>query len=308
MNSKLSLFLIFSFFTFSLSSQADTLIAYAKQFLNVPYCWGGETPECFDCSGFVQYVYKHALGISIGRTTSEQINEGREVSREELQPGDLLFPHSGHVTLYIGNNQIIHSPKTGDVVKIVEIYQFWRARRILEDAPQVFKGVFDAEFYSNRYQDLKKAFGKDEGQLSNHFYSIGIKEGRSASPAFDVDYYLKANSDLKKAFGSDHVEAFNHFINIGYKENRDLSPVFHLGYYKKNNNDVIEVYGEDNTQEIMNHFLVYGMKEGRVSSPNFNLAAYKKKYKDLVKAFGDNNKEYYIHYLNIGIKEGREAT
>ena len=258
-------------------------------------------------------IYKHALGIDISRTTSEIINDGREVSREELQPGDLLFPHSGHVTLYIGNNQIIHAPQTGDVVKIVEIYQFWRARRILDDGQTTkpthrFKAVFDAEFYSRKYKDLKNAYGNDKDKLYNHFYSTGIKEGRIASPAFDVDYYLKANSDLKKAFGSDHVEAFNHFISIGWKENRDLSPVFHLGYYKENNPDIGNVYGQDNTEEIMNHFLVYGLKEGRVSSPNFNLEAYKKKNKDLVEKFGNDNKEYYIHYLLEGKEDGREAT
>ena len=105
MNSNIIFFLIFSFFSFSLSSQqSDTLIAYAKQFLGHPYCWGGETQECFDCSGFCQYVYKHALGIDISRTTSEIIYDGREVSRENLQPGDLVFPHPKHVTLYIGNN------------------------------------------------------------------------------------------------------------------------------------------------------------------------------------------------------------
>ena len=292
MNSKINLVLIFSFFSFSLSSQADTLIEFAKKFLGVPYCRGGETPACFDCSGFVQYVYKHALGIDIDRTTSEIINNGREVSREELQPGDLVFPHSGHVTLYIGNNQIIHAPQTGDVVKIVEIYKFWRARRILKDGKtpitHKFKAVFDAEFYSRKYKDLKNVYGDD---LYKHFYSTGIKEGRCASPGFDVDYYLKANADLKKAFKSDYIEAFNHFTRFGWKENRDLSPVFHLGYYKDNNPDIGEAYGQDNTEEIMNHFLVYGLKEGRVSSPNFNLEVYKKKNKDLVAKFGDDNKE-----------------
>lgn len=315
MISKLSLFLIFAFFSFSLSSQADTLIRYAKTFLGVPYCWGGETPACFDCSGFCQYVYKHALGIDISRTTIEILNEGREVSREELQPGDLIFPDSGHVALYIGDNKIIHAPKSGDVVKIVEIYEFWRARRILEDdkptKPSIdtFKAVFDAEFYSRKYKDLKNAFGNDNKELSKHFYSFGIKEGRTASPAFDVKYYLNNNDDLKKYFGSsNYVDAFNHFISKGWIEDRDLSPVFHIYYYKVNNPGVVKEYGEDNTQAIMNHFLVFGMKEGRKSSPYFNLQAYKKNNKDLVKKFGDDNKEYYIHYLLEGKEEGRKAT
>ena len=83
---------------------ATTLIDFAKKFIGVPYVFGGTTPKGFDCSGFVQYVYKHALGINISRTTKTQINDGREVSKNELQPGDLVFPTSDHVTLYIGNN------------------------------------------------------------------------------------------------------------------------------------------------------------------------------------------------------------
>ena len=86
----------------------------------------------FDCSGLVQYVYNH-FGINISRTTKTQINDGREVGRNNLQLGDLVFPDSGHVTLYIGNNQVIHAPQEGEVVKISNIWKFWRARRILPD-------------------------------------------------------------------------------------------------------------------------------------------------------------------------------
>ena len=316
MNYKLILLLIFTFFSFSFSSsQSETLINYAKQFLGTPYVYGGETPAGFDCSGFCQYVYKHALGIDISRTTRELIYDGREVTRAELQPGDLVFPSNHHVTLYIGNNEVIHAPQTGDVVKISKIEElnggFWRARRILPDEPSEpthkFKSIFDAEFYARKYPDLKKKYGNDNSKLSKHFYSLGIREGKCASPVFDVDYYLNTNKDLKNAFGTDYLEAYNHFITFGWNENRDLSPVFHLGYYKENNPDIGKVYGESNTEEILNHFMVYGLKEGRVSSPNFNLQTYKKKNKDLVTKFGNDNKEYYIHYLLEGKSEGREA-
>ncbi|MGV8983973.1 C40 family peptidase [Clostridium sp.] len=103
----------------SLSSNA--IVAYASNFLGTPYAWGGNGPSKFDCSGFVKYVYGH-FGVSIGRTTSDQINDGSYVSRENLQPGDLIFfgsssdPH--HVGMYVGNNSYIHAPSTGDVVKI----------------------------------------------------------------------------------------------------------------------------------------------------------------------------------------------
>ena len=113
------------------SGDANNLVEYAKRFIKVPYVWGGTTPSGFDCSGFTSYVYRNAAGINIGRTTYEQINAGREVSRNELQPGDLVFPHDGHVGIYVGNGQMIHAPQTGDVVKIAPVYKFWRARRVL---------------------------------------------------------------------------------------------------------------------------------------------------------------------------------
>ena len=285
------------------------LINFAKKFIGVPYVFGGTTPKGFDCSGFVQYVYKHALGINISRTTQTQINDGREVSRNELQPGDLVFTNQGHVTLYIGNNQVIHAPQTGDKVKISNLWAFWRARRILnnENNQLKIKSVFVADFYNAKYQDLNQAFKNNSGQLLNHFLTYGIKEGRCASPAFDVLYYLNVNGDLKNAFGNNYEAAYNHFITYGFNENRDLSPVFNLGYYKQNNPDVVKAFG-NNTDAIMNHFLSYGMKEGRTSSPNFNLDFYKSNNQDLKNAYGNNKKEYYIHYMIYGRDEGRKAN
>lgn len=113
------------------SGSAQAIVNEAYKHLGKAYVWGAKGPDNFDCSGFTSYVYQAVTGIWIGGDTYSQIYAGREVSYSELQPGDLVFPHSGHVGIYIGNGQMIHAPQTGDVVKVAPVYKFWRARRIL---------------------------------------------------------------------------------------------------------------------------------------------------------------------------------
>jgi cell wall-associated NlpC family hydrolase len=110
---------------------AQAILNEAYEQLGKPYVWGATGESTFDCSGFTQYVYKHAAGIDISRTTYTQINVGQPVSQNELKPGDLVFPHTGHVGIYVGNGQMIHAPQTGDVIKVAPVYSFYAARRIL---------------------------------------------------------------------------------------------------------------------------------------------------------------------------------
>lgn len=91
------------------------IVAYAKQFLGNPYVYGGTSlTNGTDCSGFTQGVYKH-FGITTGRTSRDQADNGKTISIDAVQPGDLLFYSSGsssyinHVALYIGGGQVIHA-------------------------------------------------------------------------------------------------------------------------------------------------------------------------------------------------------
>lgn len=112
-------------------ASSSALIACASQFLGLPYVWGGSDPSGFDCSGLVQWCFKHALNVDLPRTTFEQIKCGVHVDRANVQPGDLVFPHAGHVQIYVGNGCVLHAPQTGDVVKVSEMKGVYEIRRIV---------------------------------------------------------------------------------------------------------------------------------------------------------------------------------
>jgi peptidoglycan DL-endopeptidase CwlO len=94
------------------------VVGIAMQYLGVPYRWGGSSPAGFDCSGLVVYVFAQ-MGVSLPHSSYALWGVGMPVSRDQLQPGDLVFFNGlGHVGIYIGGGQFIHAPHTGDVVKI----------------------------------------------------------------------------------------------------------------------------------------------------------------------------------------------
>jgi cell wall-associated NlpC family hydrolase len=94
------------------------VVGIAMQYLGIPYVYGGASPSGFDCSGFVMYVFAQ-VGVSLPHNAAAQYGYGMPVSRDQLQAGDLVFFNGlGHVGIYIGGGQFIHSPHTGDVVKI----------------------------------------------------------------------------------------------------------------------------------------------------------------------------------------------
>ena len=100
-------------------------LAYAQ--IGKPYVWGAEGPNTFDCSGLMTYIFKNGAGINLPRTSKQQSTFGVTVSKDNLQPGDLIFSSTdgsggvSHVGIYVGNGQMIHSPKPGDTVQKTSI-------------------------------------------------------------------------------------------------------------------------------------------------------------------------------------------
>jgi cell wall-associated NlpC family hydrolase/SH3-like domain-containing protein len=105
------------------SSKQSAIVNLAYAQLGKPYVWGAEGPNSFDCSGLMTYIFKNAGSINLPRTSSQQSNFGTTVSKSDLQPGDLIFSSTdgsggvSHVGVYVGNGEMIHAPKPGDVVK-----------------------------------------------------------------------------------------------------------------------------------------------------------------------------------------------
>ncbi|AZN77314.1 NlpC/P60 family protein [Lactobacillus acidophilus] len=110
------------------SSKAASIVALAKEQVGKPYVWAAAGPDKFDCSGLVQYVYQHAAGINLPRTTYDQVKVGQTVPLNQLQAGDLVFWGSEtapyHVAIYIGNNQYVNAatPEQGTILQNVSSY------------------------------------------------------------------------------------------------------------------------------------------------------------------------------------------
>ena len=108
------------------TAAGNKIVATAKQYLGVPYKWGGTDPSGFDCSGFVYYVLR-CNGINVSRTQVPMYSEGTPVSKANLQPGDLVFFQNtykaglSHVGIYVGDGQFIHAPSSGRVVSYADL-------------------------------------------------------------------------------------------------------------------------------------------------------------------------------------------
>lgn len=121
---------------------AGSLTSYARSLVGSPYKYGGNSPDTgFDCSGFVDHVYSHTLGISLPRSAVEIGRVGKSVQLKNLRTGDLVFFNTlhrtfSHVGIYLGDDRFIHAPSSGGSVRVENMLEgYWRrkyngARRI----------------------------------------------------------------------------------------------------------------------------------------------------------------------------------
>lgn len=124
-------------------NRIQNMLRAALALLGTPYRWGGTTPQGFDCSGLVGYVFRTSLGIELPRVSRDIATRGQRVQRDQLAEGDLVFfSRSGgtidHVGIYVGNGQFLHAPRTGRDVSVSRLDtgywagKFMQARRIAE--------------------------------------------------------------------------------------------------------------------------------------------------------------------------------
>lgn len=117
------------------TSKYDKILSAMKSQLGKKYCYGGSSPSTgFDCSGLMQWGFRQ-VGINIGRTTYDQINNGDKVSLSNLQPGDLLFNKDiTHVGMYVGNGQWIEAPNSNADIRVVAVpwSRITEARRVIK--------------------------------------------------------------------------------------------------------------------------------------------------------------------------------
>ncbi len=115
--------------------KTQEVLIKALSLTGIKYTWGGKSPETgFDCSGFVSYVFRQALNLTLPSSALALSQIGKTVTKSELQPGDLVFFNTlqsafSHVGIYIGDNKFIHAPRTGRTVSVESMKNgYWASR------------------------------------------------------------------------------------------------------------------------------------------------------------------------------------
>jgi hypothetical protein len=145
-----------------------------------------------------------------------------------------------------------------------------------------YSTIYDYDYYLANNPDVRKAFGGDETKTLWHFVNYGMKEGRKSIAAFDVKSYKNRYADLRQAFGNNLAKYYLHYMNHGAREKRIAT-------------GTTEIIGAVTVLNGVNYSAVY----------DYNY--YINKYADLKKAFGDDDAAALRHFVNYGMREGRQG-
>ena len=181
------------------------------------------------------YINANLPGISETINSTPASSDKESVQTYTVQKGDTLW---GIAEKYLGNGSRYSEIKqlnglTSDTINIGQVLKLSSSltntsasTNSMKNIPSYVKNglnyalVFDPEYYMNKYNDLKQAFGNDAAKLFNHFLTYGMKESRQAISTFNVTVYKNTYEDLRKAFGNDIPSYYKHYMQYGYKENR----------------------------------------------------------------------------------------
>jgi len=179
------------------SDAIGEILIQAMSLMGISYKWGGNTPETgMDCSGFIRYVFKKAMGINLPRTANEMSKVGIRVSVADMKPGDLIFfntlrgRRNSHLGMYIGNNQFIQSPHTGARIEITDYNDYWRAhtngvKRIVAEDNDSSGATTVETFEDVTNQALPSGYirGKRHIRGRHHRSSSGVVSGTKSAHA-----------------------------------------------------------------------------------------------------------------------------
>lgn len=199
---------------------------------------------------------------------------------------------------------------------------------------------FNVFSYKNRYQDLRMAYGTNLPAYYLHYISAGKAEGRIATGDVAIQYitsyagvdyssvynfsdYISNNSDIAQLFGNDDAGAIRHFVNQGMTEGRVANTQFNVNSYRAMNYDLRNALGS-NLRGYYLHYIFYGKAEGRAGTGNYvsgtstfarvdysniyNFSAYYTTQPDIRNTYGLNDNAALQHFINYGMKEGRQAS
>lgn len=180
----------------AVSGQA--IVDYMKQWIGLPYVWGGADPSGFDCSGLMQYGFAH-FGIKLPRVTYDQIGKGQAIGAKGLRVGDLIFFDTDgsvagpdHVGIYYGNGKMLHAPRPGKGIEVTDITG----------------GYWMGKFMGGRRIDGVVATGGNSGDFATTQEAVKLTPEELAATYGWAIGFMESNPELKKLFHTATAETW----------------------------------------------------------------------------------------------------